>query len=84
MSGWMAACKDHMKKMIEDIEESIYFFNGMCETDDNLNCDFPECTTKAHYEIYWGDECLIKKSLDSTVRIGSIMDDGFILDEEVW
>jgi len=27
----------------------------MCETEENINCDYPDCTLKAKYEIYWGD-----------------------------
>jgi len=74
MSGWLSACRKHQNKMIKDIEESEFFFNGMCPTEEKLKCDYPDCSGVGIFEIYWGDECLAKRAEEAKVNIGSLMD----------
>ena len=69
--------------MIKDIEESEYFFNGMCPADNNIDCDYPNCKSKGKFEIYWGEECLLKRAEEARVNLGSLVDANLIWEGDI-
>jgi len=83
MSGWLSACRKHRDEMIKDIEESEYFFNGMCPAENNINCDYPGCETKGRFEVYWGEKSLRKSAEESKVSIGSLVDASLIWEGDI-